>query len=297
MECIFVHGGGCGSSCELWAGGAGGVNGLMVSSLSQWPSRPSHLSSSDGVQIIILLLSSSPLSSWLIFAFDQIPNRIHVHVLMSEWIRWLKATAINQEGCERNCDQDQCWKVRSSIKIGSQNRKNVSKALKLNIAQNHPVPCRGRARACQSWLREGFLSIRTSSGPRAGSSRPSSFRFLWDQNYDELKIQNKRKNQTQHVLDTMINFAKHLIMGHKAKIGKYGTKNQSRCKKMSKWGGGEVGEKGGEIEKLRSRWPKFQAGHFKGTTCPRVAGQLCGNSTTGCISFSLLLYFQRRPGF
>ena len=35
MECIFVHGGGCGNSGELWAGGAGGVNGLMVSSPSQ----------------------------------------------------------------------------------------------------------------------------------------------------------------------------------------------------------------------------------------------------------------------
>ena len=216
---------------------------------------------------------------------------------MSEWIRRLKAAAINQEGCERSCDQDQCWKVRSSVKTRSQNRKNVSKAWKINVAQKHPVPCRGRARACQSWLREGFLSIRTSSGPRAGNSRPSSFRFLWDWNCNELKIQNKGKNQTQHVLHTLIIVAKHVIMGHKAKIGKYGTKNQSRCKKMSKLGGGKVGEKGGEREKLRSRWPKFQAGHFKGTTCPRVAGQLCGNSTTGCISFSLLLYFQRRPGF
>ena len=126
------------------------------------------------------LSSSPPLSSWLIFSFNQIPNRIHVHVLMSEWIRWLKATAINQEGCERSCDQDRCWKVRLSIKMRSQNKKNISKALKLNIAQNHPVRCRGRARACQSWLREGFLSIRTSSGPRAGNSKPSSSQFLWD---------------------------------------------------------------------------------------------------------------------
>ena len=35
MEYIFVYGGGYGSSCELWAGGPGGVNGLMVSSPSQ----------------------------------------------------------------------------------------------------------------------------------------------------------------------------------------------------------------------------------------------------------------------
>ena len=92
----------------------------------------------------------------------------------------------------------------------------------------------------------------------------------------------------------MIIIAKHVIMGHKAKIGKYGTKNQSRCKKMSKLGGGKVGEKGGEREKLRSRWPKFQAGHFKGTTCPRVAGQLCGNSTTGSVSlFSLSVFLKQ----
>ena len=47
----------------------------------------------------------------------------------------------------------------------------------------------------------------------------------------------------------MIIIAKRVIMGHKAKIGKYGTKNQSRCKKMSKLGGGKVGEK---VEKERS---------------------------------------------
>ena len=35
MEYRFVYGGGYGSSGELWAGGAGGVNGLMVSSPSQ----------------------------------------------------------------------------------------------------------------------------------------------------------------------------------------------------------------------------------------------------------------------
>ena len=163
------------------------------------------------------LSSSPPLSSWLIFSFNQIPNRIHVHVLMSEWIRWLKATAINQEGCERSCDQDRCWKVRSSIKMRSQNKKNASAALKLYVAQNHPVPCRGRARACQSWLREGFLSIRTSSGPRAGNSRPSSSRFLWDWNCNELKIQNIGEKQTQHVLHTVIIVAKHVIMGHKSK--------------------------------------------------------------------------------
>ena len=177
MEYRFVHSGGCGNSGELWAGEAGGVNGLMVSSPSQWPSRPSHLSSNDGVQIIIIIITTIII---MIDLGNQTPNRIHVHVLMSEWIRWLKATAINQEGCERSCDQDRCWKVRSSIKMRSQNKKNISKALKVNVAQKHPVPCRGRARACQSWLREGFPSIRTSSGPRAGNSRPSSSQFLWD---------------------------------------------------------------------------------------------------------------------
>ena len=39
-----------------------------------------------------------------------------------------------------------------------------------------------------------------------------------------------------------------------------------------------------------SRWPKFSAGHFKGSTCPRVTGQLNNNSTNCISAFSICVF-------
>ena len=62
--------------------------------------------------------------------------------------------------------------------------------------------------------------------------------------------ENTKYRKETNATCTMIIIAKHVIMGHKAKIGKYGTKNQSRCKKMSKLGG---------RKSRRKRWRKREA--------------------------------------
>ena len=109
--------------------GSSGVNGLMVSA-RQWPTRPSHLSSSDGVQILIFAIVIITILIILIFAIVIIANiiiilifaiviitimpkygikmraslQIHLN-LIQNWMHAcsnVRMNQINQRGCKRS---------------------------------------------------------------------------------------------------------------------------------------------------------------------------------------------------
>ena len=91
--------------------GSSGVNGLMVSA-RQWPTRPSHLSSSDGVQIlifaIVIIVIIANITIIAIMPTYGIKMRASLQIHLNLIQNWMHACSnvrmnqINQRGCKRS---------------------------------------------------------------------------------------------------------------------------------------------------------------------------------------------------